>query len=308
MQFIPQPSGDNKGGYRGEGIDVEAVLQELQEVSKKNGWHRDFLKGNNYQFLALRRAGLSAKINLYISAGIHGDEPAGPLAVLELLRLNKWPEFLNLWICPCLNPAGFQLNRRENASGTDLNRDYRNTQTEEIKAHKNWQAEQPALDIGLCLHEDWESRGFYVYELNPDNRPSLAPAIIHAVSAVCPIDASSTIDGWAAREGVIQPNKARMERPDWPEALHLISHKTRQNYTLEAPSDFPLPVRFKLWSQPSRRWCRRSKVKLNSSNAACAGSGDPAYKWQVRQPAKHFVIFLPRLGSALHPTAFELQT
>ena len=33
------------------------------------------------------------------------------------------------------------------------------------------------------------------------------------------------------------------ERPLWPEALYLISHKSRQGYTLEAPSDFPLPAR-----------------------------------------------------------------
>ena len=33
------------------------------------------------------------------------------------------------------------------------------------------------------------------------------------------------------------------ERPDWPEAFYLISHKSRQGYTLEAPSDFPLATR-----------------------------------------------------------------
>ena len=33
------------------------------------------------------------------------------------------------------------------------------------------------------------------------------------------------------------------EREEWPEAIHLIHHKTRLNYTLEAPSDYPLPTR-----------------------------------------------------------------
>ena len=32
-------------------------------------------------------------------------------------------------------------------------------------------------------------------------------------------------------------------RPDWPEAFFLLTYKTPLSYTLEAPSDFPLPVR-----------------------------------------------------------------
>ena len=32
-------------------------------------------------------------------------------------------------------------------------------------------------------------------------------------------------------------------RPDWPEALYLFQRKTRLSYTLEAPSDWPLPIR-----------------------------------------------------------------
>jgi hypothetical protein len=32
-------------------------------------------------------------------------------------------------------------------------------------------------------------------------------------------------------------------RPDWPEAFYLLTYQTRLSCTLEAPSDFPLPVR-----------------------------------------------------------------
>ena len=35
----------------------------------------------------------------------------------------------------------------------------------------------------------------------------------------------------------------RYFRPDWPEALYLITHKARLGYTLEAPSDFALATR-----------------------------------------------------------------
>jgi hypothetical protein len=41
----------------------------------------------------------------------------------------------------------------------------------------------------------------------------------------------------------VRPNIDPYSRPDWPEAFYLITNKTRQSYTIEAPSDFPMPVR-----------------------------------------------------------------
>ena len=102
---------------------------------------------------------------------------------------------------------------------------------------------QPPVDVTFCLHEDWESRGFYLYELNPKRRRSLAPIIIEAVAPVCPIDLSPIIEEREANGGIISPNLDPNSRPQWPEAFWLLQNKTRQSYTLEAPSDFPLPTR-----------------------------------------------------------------
>jgi len=146
-------------------------------------------------------------------------------------------------LLPCLNPTGFPLNRRENAEGVDLNRDYRHLQTGEIRAHVAWLEKQPQFDLTLCLHEDWESHGFYVYELNPDHRPSRAEKMIAEVAKVCPIDLSEVIEGRPAQGGIIRPDLDPAKRPQWPEAFYLITNKTRQSYTLEAPSDFPLSMR-----------------------------------------------------------------
>jgi hypothetical protein len=54
---------------------------------------------------------------------------------------------------------------------------------------------------------------------------------------------SPNIEGRPAFGGIIRPVVLAQERPDWPEALYHITHKSRQGYTLEAPSDFPLAVR-----------------------------------------------------------------
>jgi hypothetical protein len=102
---------------------------------------------------------------------------------------------------------------------------------------------QPSFDVCLCLHEDWEAKGFYLYELNPDHQPSLAEAIVARVGEVCPVDRSEVIEGRPAANGIIRPGVDPRSRPDWPEAFFLVTHKTRLSYTLEAPSDYPLAAR-----------------------------------------------------------------
>ncbi len=142
-----------------------------------------------------------------------------------------------------MNPAGFVLNRRENREGMDLNRQYLAPQAPETIAHIAWLSRQPTFDLCLCLHEDWESHGFYLYELNPDQLPSPAETIIARVGEVCPIDRSELIEGWPAQNGIIRPGVDPLARAQWPEAFFLITRKTRLSQTLEAPSDFPLAAR-----------------------------------------------------------------
>ena len=71
----------------------------------------------------------------------------------------------------------------------------------------------------------------------------MAEKIVEAVAKVCPIDPSPVIETWTASAGVIRPDLNPADRPQWPEAFYLITHKTSLGYTLEAPSDFPLPTR-----------------------------------------------------------------
>ena len=251
--------GKNHGGYHGETIDIRAVLREVEIAAQQHGWTSEtFGRQGDFNLLALHRQPPSTlnplarrseaetaqpSTKIYLSAGIHGDEPAGPVAALRLLQENRWPANAELWFCPCLNPMGFVLNRRENDKDKDLNRDYRHLEMTEVRAHIAWLERQPQFDLCLCLHEDWESHGFYVYELNPENRPSLAEAIIARVAESCPIDRSEIIEGRPAQNGIIRPNLDPHTRPQWAEAFYLIVNKTRLSYTLEAPSDFPLTTR-----------------------------------------------------------------
>ncbi len=239
----------NFGGYHGETIDIETVLREVTAAATAVGWRSDtFYECPEFALTAWHRLpttppAMGKRRRIYISAGIHGDEPATTLAALRLLREDLWPADAEIILIPCLNPSGFMTNHRENAGGLDLNRDYLVPQSPEVRAHVAWLERQGQFNLCLCVHEDWEAHGFYLYELNPEQRPSLAEDMVAAVAHVCPIDNSSVIEGREAQGGIIRPSLDPRSRPQWPEAFWLISNKTALCYTLEAPSDYPLKTR-----------------------------------------------------------------
>ncbi len=99
-------SGKNIGGYRGETIDIQSVLQQIEQAAARQHWAREA------DFLAWLRPNDSARARVYLSTGIHGDEPAGPLAALQLLQEDIWPAEVAVWLLPlsesgrlCAQPA-----------------------------------------------------------------------------------------------------------------------------------------------------------------------------------------------------------
>jgi hypothetical protein len=180
---------------------------------------------------------------VYVSAGIHGDEPAGPLAALRLLEEDTWPDDAEIVLFPCLNPTGIADNRRESPEGVDPNRDYRNPKTALVRKHLAWFESEPQFSVGLLLHEDWEADGFYLYELTRPGTASVARDVISAVGQICPVLRASHADDWPATKGIIRPNIDPEERREWPEALYVFMNKADQCYTFESPSDYPLATR-----------------------------------------------------------------
>src|SRR6266403_3808013 len=114
--------GKNINGYSGETIHIASVLGDCLAAARAHSWTIEEIAASpKPALLALTRS--ASRIThyaspatdhvsrIYISAGIHGDEPAGPLAMRQLLQENLWPDGVALWLCPCLNPTGFGLNR-----------------------------------------------------------------------------------------------------------------------------------------------------------------------------------------------------
>jgi len=189
------------------------------------------------------RAGPGNRV--YLSAGMHGDEPAGPIALLEMMRAGFFSDRIHWFICPALNPGGLAASRRENADGVDLNRDYWALSTPEVAAHTEWLDSQPAPDLCISLHEDWETRGFYFYEINlGEDDPERAAAILAAVSPWFPAEAGPEIDGHECREPGWIYHPAEPDLPEgWPEAIYLAKMGCPLSFTFETPSCGKLAAR-----------------------------------------------------------------
>lgn len=182
---------------------------------------------------------------VYVSAGIHGDEPAGPLAMMRLLEAGFFGEGVHWLICPALNPDGLALGRRGNAHGLDLNRDYLKRRSAEVRAHAGWLESVPVPGLFLSLHEDWECAGFYFYEINlGDDEPRRAAAVLEAVRPWFAAQPGPDIDGHVPRaDGWIYHEAEADEPRGWPEAIFMAKRGCPLSFTFETPSHAPLEQR-----------------------------------------------------------------
>jgi protein MpaA len=119
-----------------------------------------------------------------ISAGMHGDEPAGVWALFSLVRDGLLDPRFSYRLWPCYNPTGFEAGTRVNAEGADVNRSFgRGGRTPEAKAILTANRDR-TFALAIDLHEDHEAEGFYLYECGDSAwRSRYAGPITAAVAA-----------------------------------------------------------------------------------------------------------------------------
>jgi hypothetical protein len=234
------------------GFDPRSFAQDAEDAARAGGWTILHLSptasGPRPWFQRNDPTGPAAPA-LYLSAGIHGDEISGLLALLDLLRRPDFFAGFNITMFPILNPDGLVKNIRHNADGIDLNRDYRYSKSKEILSHIEALESLGRFNAAMMLHEDFEGVGAYLYELNDELRATLGQEIIAAMGRHVPIDLRTEIEEVRARGGVLQRSDlvAKLgpieDRDEWPEAIYLILHHTRVSYTTETPKPFPIEAR-----------------------------------------------------------------
>ena len=73
--------------------------------------------------VAVHRWRPGATRTLLVIGNMHGDEQAG-LRVVRRLRKHSFPAAVDLWLIRSVNPDGTAADRRTNAHGVDLNRNF----------------------------------------------------------------------------------------------------------------------------------------------------------------------------------------
>ncbi len=185
-------------------------------------------------------------LRVLISAGIHGDEPAGVETVCEFLESERYKKYLDRWeftILPCLNPSGYELGGRENHREQDLNRLFKSEDPPpEVVFAKSVFVHSYTLT--LELHEDTESPGYYLYQkTSPELEEGPGRPLLNSVKEIMPINMDSDIDGTEACEGLIDRLKGPEDMEWWPMALFAVSRGAECCLTLESAMKFPMETR-----------------------------------------------------------------
>jgi hypothetical protein len=149
----------------------------------------------------------SEPIRIGLFGSIHGDEPAGALALAQLLiELSAEPEIaenFQLQIYPLCNPTGFEDNTRHSRPGRDLNREFWKASEEpEVKLLERELRESRFSGL-IQLHADDTSDGIYGFVRGHTLTENLLRPALTEAGRILQRNVNATIDGFAARDGII---------------------------------------------------------------------------------------------------------
>lgn len=218
--------------------DFKKLIISWRKLCKQKGlMMRSVAQLDGLPVMEVSSPALQKKTGIYISAGIHGDEPAGVAGLLD------WAESSNLAsiplvLYPCLNPWGLINNSRFDSHGNDLNRIWGNEDHPLVQAVSK-KLQSIELCLSLNLHEDYDGQGIYLYEPGRGGRSdSFAEKILSSAESIIRRDCRKTIEGRKVRDGLIRPRPRNLPKEGKPEAIYLYENKGGRNFTLETPSEF----------------------------------------------------------------------
>lgn len=226
--------------------DYVDLVRRWRAVARAAGMQVRFLaRAGNYNTWYLKSKSLGKSGGLYISAGIHGDEPGGAEALITWAERNaRTLQQIPCIIFPCLNPWGLVNNRRFDQEGRDLNRLFHRDDIPVISAVKTL-VKSLQFDVALMLHEDYDGQGIYLYETEREH-PFWAERLIKVARDFIPCDRRERIDRRKCTKPGIVRRKVNMKtfaEIGFPEAIHLHLFHSRRTFTIETPSEFGLDQR-----------------------------------------------------------------
>jgi hypothetical protein len=149
----------------------------------------------------------SDPIRIGVFATIHGDEPAGALAIArfltELAAAPDAAENFLLQLYPICNPTGLEDNTRHSRRGRDLNREFWRASTEPEVRWLEQELRTGHFQGIIQLHADDTSNGIYGFVRGHTLTEHLLRPALAAAGKILPRNVNATIDGFAARDSII---------------------------------------------------------------------------------------------------------
>jgi hypothetical protein len=100
--------------------------------------------------------------------------------------------------------------------------------------------------LALSLHEDWETTGFYLYEINTSPYPCVGPAVLQQTCKIIATESNALLDGHEVTSpGYILHRPEADEPTNWPEAIYHVKLHPVLSCTFETPSQLPLEQRIR---------------------------------------------------------------
>jgi hypothetical protein len=146
-------------------------------------------------------------IRIGLFGAIHGDEPAGALALARFLSdLSQSPsiaESFLLHIYPLCNPTGFEDNTRCSRRCRDLNREFwKNSAEAEVQILERELRARHFHGL-IQLHADDTSDGIYGFVRGHTLTENLLRPALCEAGRILPRNVNATIDGFGARDGIV---------------------------------------------------------------------------------------------------------
>jgi hypothetical protein len=233
--------------HYGQVHDYKLLIKKWRALVRKNGWKIKKIAESADMPIYEVFSGKEDSGNLvYISAGIHGDEPASVWALYSWFEMqSESHDELSFMIFPCLNPFGLINNIRFDSDGDDLNRSWGSTEKSLIS--QIIERTKPfSFSMAINLHEDYDANGIYLYEsLDGKMRDGLALQILTSGSKYIPVDSRKKIEGRWSKNGIIRPSPSSLPKEGLPEAAFLQRGKAKRTLVLETPSEYDLRQRIK---------------------------------------------------------------
>ena len=175
------------------------------------------------------------KKKVFICGGVHGDEPAGPEAVLAtIIEVANDPakyEHVNIDFVPLVNPSGWVNGTRLNAAGEDINRDFNLLISQEAIIINDYLLSRGRYKLMIDHHEDPKYPGFYMMTYG-SNHLSLISDVTQKVKK-----SGYPLRSFKRNEGYFDVSKKKMPKLRNKTIMsYARSHYSKMAYQIESPT------------------------------------------------------------------------